>query len=297
MTPAPPSPKKPTWLKLSPALFVFLWSTGFVGAKFGLPYAPPFTFLSLRFILSAALFALLAAVFRHGWPSRQQAMHGLLSGMLVHGVYLGTVFYTISKGMPAGISALIVGLQPLATSLLATFIGERPSWKNWFGLALGIAGVGLVVWPKLGLHEEGVTLVGVGLLLVGILSISIGSIYQKRFFGGLSLFSGGAYQFLGALLVSLLGALLLESPRIDPTAEFIFALFWMVVILSIGAISLYTLLIRHGDVSKVAGLFYLVPASTAVLAYFMFGETLNSLQIVGMGVCMAGVALASWRRS
>ncbi|WP_342640766.1 DMT family transporter [Rhodoligotrophos ferricapiens] len=287
---------QPSWLRLAPGLFVFLWSTGFIGAKFGLPYAEPFTFLSLRFALTVVLLMITAVILRLPRPAPREALHGMTTGVLVHGIYLGTVFWTISRGMPAGISALIVGLQPLITSLLARFIGERLTWRNWAGLALGLLGVAMVIWPKLNIGDQGVSLEGLGMLFIGILSISIGSIYQKRFTGQSSLVTGTACQFAGALVISMVCAILFERFAINPTAEFVFALGWMVVVLSIGAISLFTLLLRYGNVSKVAGLFYLVPASTAILAYLLFGETLNLLQIAGMVVCMAGVALVSQRR-
>lgn len=284
---------EPSWLKLAPSVFVFLWSTGVVGAKYGLPYAEPFTLLALRFALSGVLLAVLAWFIGNRWPTRREALHSIVSGIFMHGIYLAAVFWVIAKGMPAGIAALIVGLQPLITAQMARLIGERISWRNWIGLVVGLFGVAIVIAPRLNLADQGVSLIGVLVVLGGIISISAGSIYQKRFGSGTSLLAGTAWQFFGAFIVVFIGACLFESFVVDPTMELLLTLAWMVLVLSIGAVSLLTLLIKHGNVSKLAGMFYLVPGVTAVMTYFLFGEDLTPVQIFGMVVCMAGVSLAS----
>lgn len=278
-----------------PGLFVALWSTGFIGAKLGSPYADPFTFLLIRYVIVIALMVPVALAMRAPWPNRRDAGHAMVAGSLIHGIYLGSVFWAITEGMPAGVAALIVGLQPLLTGILAgAFLGERITALHWTGLALGLAGVGLVVSPGLD-FGGGINPLTIGATLLGTLAIAIGSIYQKRFATGLDLRTANIWQYIGAMAVSLPIVLLFEDRRVEWTGEFIFALGWLVLVLSLGAVSLLMVLIRHGEVSRVAGLFYLVPASTAVIAYFLFGETLNVVQLIGMAVCMIGVMLVTRR--
>ncbi len=287
----------PAWLTAAPLVFVFLWSTGFIGAKLLGQDAEPLSFLTYRFLIAAALLAGIASLTRAPWPNRNGAIHALIAGGLVHGGYLGLVFFTIFRGMPAGVSALIVGLQPLLTAFLAApVLGERIAIRHWLGLAVGIAGVAMVVWPKLTFASHGITPLNVGLTVVGALSITIGSIYQKRFATGLDLRTANVYQFIGAAGVVAIGALVFEDFQIAWTANVVFAMAWLVLVLSIGAVSLLYLMIRHGEVSSVAGLFYLVPASTALIAWLLFGETLNLMQFAGMAVCAGAVMLVVKRR-
>jgi drug/metabolite transporter (DMT)-like permease len=293
MVPSQPEPAPPVWLKFSPAIFVFLWSTGFVGAKFGLPYAEPFSLLALRFFLSGSLLMLLALAVRETLPTRHQIGHSMVAGMLMHGAYLTAAFWAISIGMPAGIVGLIVGLQPLLTAQFGRLIGERITRRNWIGLLIGLIGVTMVIGPKLEAPGDGISVAGVLAGFAGVVAISAGSIYQKRFGGGTAVFSGTACQFLGGFLVAFVGACLFENFRIDFTIEFLLTLAWMVLVLSIGAVSLLTLLIKHGSVAKIAGMFYLVPGVTALMTWILFGEDLTPFQILGMVICMGGVALAS----
>jgi drug/metabolite transporter (DMT)-like permease len=279
-----------------PGVFVFLWSTGFIGAKFGLPYAGPLTFLSLRFAIVIALLLALIAATGAPWPREpRQIAHIAIAGALVHATYLGGVFASISQGVDAGVSALIVGVQPVLTALLASpLLGERVSARQWAGLALGMAGVGLVVWRKLGLGEG--TPFAMALSVLALLGITAGTLYQKRFCAGMDLRTGGLVQFAASL--ALIGplALVLEDNAIVWSGEFVFALFWMTVVMSLGAITLLMLLIRRGEASRVASLFFLVPPTTALLAWPLFDERLGPVALLGMALAAAGVALVNLRR-
>jgi drug/metabolite transporter (DMT)-like permease len=277
----------------TPALFVFLWSTGFIGAKLGLPYAGPLTFLALRFALAAALLLLLALATRAPWPGQGvELVNYAVAGLLVHGLYLGGVYVGISLGVEAGVSALIVSLQPLLVAIFAGLVlGERVARHQWLGLALGLAGVVLILARKLG-HGLGDAL-GILACLVALLGITMGTIYQKRHCAGMDLRTGNVIQFAAAALGTGLVALLVEDNHVTWSGEFVFALLWLVLVLSLGAISLFYVLIRRGTASRVASLFFLVPPCTALLAWPLFGETLGPLALLGMALTVAGVALAS----
>ncbi len=284
----------PAWLGIAPVIFVLLWSTGFIGARLTGPYAEPLSFLSIRFAIVAALLAAAGLVMGARWPDRRMALHCMITGALMHGGYLGFVFWSIWKGMPAGVSALIVGLQPLVTALLAgMFLGERISPRHWLGLAIGLVGIAMVVWPKFALTDAGITPVTVGANILAMLSITLGSLYQKSFMSSVDLRTGNAWQFAGATMVTGIAALAAESFDITWNGPVIFAMTWLVFVLSIGAISLLYLMIRHGEISRVTTLFYLVPGVTALIAWAMFGEALLPLQIAGMVVCAGAVMLAT----
>lgn len=277
--------------RLLPLLFVFLWSTGFIGAKFGLPYAEPLTFLLTRYLLVLALMTALVLATRAPWPAdlRQMAHIGVC-GLLVHALYLGGVFTAIKQGLPAGVTALIVGMQPLFTACSAGFLlGEPVLLRQWLGLLLGFAGVALVVANKLGDVPLAAMLVPALLALFGI---TAGTLYQKRFCPHFDLRTGAVIQFLPTALVTALAAWASETMRITWTGEFVFALLWLVLVLSVGAISLLNLLIRNGSAVNVASLFYLTPLSTALIAWIVFGETLGPSAIAGMVLAIVGVALA-----
>ena len=291
-----PAEAAPAWIGAAPAIFVFLWATGFIGSRLSAPYAEPLSFLTIRFAVAAAV--LIAVGFAMGarWPDRRTALHAMVVGALVHGGYLAGVFWSIWKGMPAAVAALIVGLQPLATALLAgLLIGERVTVRHWLGLAAGLAGIGLVVAPHLSFAAAGITPATVAACVLAMLSITLGSIYQKAFTPRADLRTANAWQFVGAAAVVLLGALAGESFAITWNPDTVFAMAWMVLVLSIGAISLLYVMIRHADVSRVAALFYLVPAITAVIAWAMFGETLSPVQLAGMALC-AGAVMVAGRR-
>jgi len=276
-----------------PALFVVLWSTGFIGARLGLPHAGPLTFLALRYGLAAALLAMVALATRAPWPRRPADIgHYAVAGLLVHGVYLGGVFVGISLGVEAGVSALIVGLQPLLTAALAgALLGERVAPRQWAGLGLGLFGVALVLAPKLG-RGPGDAL-GALACVAALLGITAGTLYQKRHGAGMDLRTGSVVQFAAAGLATAPAALLFEDTRVDWGGEFAFALLWLVLVLSLGAVSLLYVLIRRGAASRVASLFFLVPPCTALIAWPLFGETLGPTALVGMALTAAGVALAN----
>ncbi|MDR6774272.1 DMT family transporter [Azospirillum sp. BE72] len=282
-----------TWLRLMPGLFVLLWSTGFIGAKYGLPYAEPLTFLLIRLGLVAAVLALVALASRAPWP-KDWATAGriALAGLLVHGVYLSGVFLAIAHGLPAGVTALVVGIQPLLTAALSgPLLGERVSGRQWAGLLLGLAGVGLVVREKLSVDAE--HLIGIGYAVAALVGITLGTLYQKRHGGGMDLRSGTAIQYAATALVLAVAAPMFETMQVQWTGEFLFALLWLSFVLSVGAIFLLFALIRRGAAAKVASLFYLTPPVTALVAWILFGEKLGVAALAGMAVAVCGVALVN----
>jgi len=284
------------WLNAMPGLFVLLWSTGFVSAKYGLPYAEPLTFLLLRFVLVVALMLPLALATRADWPStRAQLGHVAVVGVLMQGGYLAGVFCSIHLGMSAGVSALIVGIQPILTAFAsAPLFGERLRARQWLGLFLGFGGVLLVVLGRTAL--SGITTATLSLSVLALVSITAGTLYQKRYCGAVDLRVGSVIQFCAAGLVLLPLALVFETMQVRWTGEFMATLAWLVLVLSIGAISLLYILIRKGAATAVASFFYLVPPCTALMAYFMFGETLNAMAMAGMALAAVGVALVVYRR-
>jgi drug/metabolite transporter (DMT)-like permease len=280
--------------RLIPALFVVLWATGFIGARYAMPWAGPFTFLAARFLLAFALLAAVLPFIRHRHASRRGIVNAMAAGALMHGVYLGGIFWAIHKGMPAGISALIVGLQPLITAVLAgKLLGERILPRHWLGLVIGFVGVIVVLSPKFGSLGSGITAATLAAAVMAVVAMSYGTVLQKRWGSGTDMVTGTVYQYLGAGIVMTVGSLLFETRTVTINGELIFAMAWLVVVLSIGAIFLLMYLIREGEMSKVASLFYLVPAVTAVIAWVLFGETLTLVQIVGMALTTFGVGLAT----
>ena len=276
---------------LYPFLFVFLWSTGFIGAKFGLPYAEPLSFLLVRYLIVIALMTVIALATRAPWPrERRQWLHIGVSGILVHAVYLGGVFVAIGHGLPAGVTALVVGMQPLLTALGAGgFLGERVSGRQWSGLALGFVGVALVVSGSFrGGEALGSMLTPA---LVALFGITAGTLYQKRFCARFDLRTGSVIQFVPTAAVTALAVAGFEDFRIEWTGSFAFALAWLVLVLSLGAISLLNLLIRSGSAVNVASLFYLTPPTTALIAWAVFGESLSLAAGAGMILAVGGVYL------
>lgn len=282
--------------RLIPPLFVVLWATGFIGARYAMPWAEPFTFLGARFVIAAIIFALLiAALGARRLPGRT-ALHVAGAGALMHGVYLGGVFWAIHEGMPAGLSALVVGLQPLITAVLAgQFLGEKIEPRHWLGLGIGLAGVVIVLWPKLGVAGSGITAATLGASVLSVIAISAGTIWQKRHGSGGDLVTGTFWQYVGGAVVAVLASLLFETRTVVLNGELAFAMAWLVLVLSVGAIFLLMILIRDGEMSKVGSLFYLVPAVTALMAWVLFDESLTPVQIAGMAVTMLGVGLATAR--
>ena len=276
---------------LFPTLFVVLWSTGFIAAKYGLPYAPPFKFLLIRFACVAALMTVVALITRAAWPkSGMQVLHVAVAAWLVHACYLGGVFVAMANGMPAGTSAMLVGLQPLLTVLIARlWFDERVVPLQWLGLSLGLAGVYFVVRHKVDFSGD---LAGLLPITVALVAICVGTLYQKRYCASVDLRSGAVIQFWACALVYVPIVMLAGERAVDWTREFVFALGWSVLVLSVGAISLLYWLLRHGGAAGVARLFYLVPPVTAAMAFVLFGERLDALALAGMALIAVGVAMA-----
>jgi drug/metabolite transporter (DMT)-like permease len=291
-----PSRVRDAAITVAPVAFVLLWSTGFVGAKYGLPYAEPFTFLALRLALAGAVLAALTGVLRAAWPAgRAQVGRAGVAGLLLHAGYLGGVFFAISLGLPASVAAVVASLQPVLTAALATrLLGEQLVAVQWVGLAVGVAGVGLVLAPGLASAsgEPGAfPPAGVASCLVALLAGTAGTLWQKRHGDAIPMLSGTAVQYGAATLVLLAAAAATETMTIQWTAEFVGALAWLVGPLSLGAVLLLFLLLRRGSASGVSSLFFLVPPATAVEAYLLFGEELPLLSLAGVVVTTVGVAL------
>lgn len=276
-----------------PFVFVLIWSTGFVVAKFGLPYAEPLTFLLLRF--AGVLLVLLPLVWlmKAPWP-HGSVKHIAIAGMLVQAGYLGGVWCAIKLGMPAGLSALIVGLQPVLTAFAAPLVGETVRGRQWIGLVFGLCGVGLVVANKISL--SGLSWQSIALTVFALLSITAGTLYQKRYCASFDLRTGTVIQFGASIAVLLPFALAFENlstglDNVQWTANFIGALLWSIFALSIGAIFLLFALIRKSAATQVTSLLYLTPPTTAVMAWVMFGEAFSIVGMLGMVLAVIGVAL------
>ena len=281
------------WEAAAPALFVILWSSGFVAGKLGLADVEPLTFLTLRFALVTAIMLSASLVIRAPWPDAREAGHIAAVGVLMHGCYLGGVFTALFLGLPAGLIALIVGLQPVVTAVVAgPFLGEKVSARQWLGLLLGLAGVIAVLGDRYGFRGMKI---GAGPLICGLLAlagVTAGTLYQKRFCADANLWTGSVIQYGAALVPVAILSLAFETGRVVWTAPFTGALAWLALVLSIGTVSLLYLLIRRGAVSKVASLFFLTPPTTALMAWVMFDEVLGLLAWAGMATAAVGVALA-----
>jgi len=280
----------------APALFVLLWSTGFIGARYGLPYIEPLTFLAARMAFAVVIMAGIALAGGARWPHANEVGHSLVAGSLVHGLCLGGVFTAISQGVPAGICALILGLQPVVTSTLANrFMGEKVTRLQWVGLALGLLGVLLV------LHDRNIVLAGSVLgwvaSFLSLIGMTLGTLYQKRYCGGIDWRTGNLIQYAGAGVLFTLGAFAFETREIHWTGELIFAMAWLVLVLSIAAVGLMYWLIRRSPATGFASLFYLVPVVTAFFAFTLFDERLDWISMLGMVICAGSVALINRRTS
>ena len=277
----------------APAVFVFLWASGFIGAKFGLPYAEPLTFLTVR--MSAVVLVLGAIILatRPAWPSRTAVAHSAVTGLLVHGCYLGGVFVAMDHKLPAGFAALVVSLQPILTSTLANrLLGEKVAPRQWLGLALGVVGVYLVVQGR---TEGDAPLIAWASASFALIGMTIGTLYQKRFGGEIEWRTGFLVQYASAAALFAVGAFVTETMVVRWSGEFLIAVAWLVFGLSLGAIWLLYFLIRRQAAARVMSLFYLTSPMTALMAWLMFDERLAPIGLVGMAVCVAGVALVNWR--
>ncbi len=271
-----------------PLLFVVLWSTGFIGARLGLPHSEPLTFLFVRYLLVVALLLALSLLSKPPWPAHATDwFHIGVAGLLIHGVYLGGVFIAISMGLPSGVAALVVCLQPLLVAVGAgLFLREKVVRRQWLGLVLGLAGVALVLANKMGTGFELQALLP---CVISLLAITCGNLYQKRFCPQFDWRTGAVAQFVPTVVFTGIAAVLTETLRIEWVPEMVFAMGWLVLVLSLGAVSLLNWLIRNNNSVNVASLFYLVPPCTAVVAWLLFGESFAGTALVGMGLVVWGV--------
>ena len=284
--------------RAAPALFVFLWSTGWIVARYAAEYADPLTFLSARYACAGAVLFLYALLAGARWPATAgDWAHAAISGVLLHAIYLGGVWVAVAHGVPASISALLAALQPILTAAFAPLIlHERIGAKQWLGIVLGLVGIIIVLSPKLVNVASGqLGAVTIPLLIntLAMFAVTFGTFYQKRYIHSGDLRTVTILQYAGAIAVTLPVACLIEPMRADINATTILVMVWSVLAISIGAIALLLLLIRRGEVSRAAQLIYLVPPTAAVQAYFLFGEQLSLVQIAGMALTVVGVALAS----
>jgi len=276
-------------LRFMPAVFVLIWSTGFIVARFGMPHAPPMKFLALRYSFSALAFGIWVLAAKVRWPQgRAQWAHLALTGILMHAVYLGGVWTAVKLGMGAGLSSLLVGLQPMITAMWLSARGHSVTRWQWLGLAMGLGGLLMVVWGKLG-HGE-VTTGSLMACMFALAAITVGTLYQKRFVAPCDVRSANLVQLLAALAVTLPLALM-ETEAVQPTGEMIGALAWSVLGLTLGGSSLLYLLIQRGAATQVTSLLYLVPPTTALMAWVLFGEAITPLTVAGIALTALGVSL------
>ena len=280
--------------RVAPAVFVVLWSTGFIGTKYVLAAAEPLTYLAIRMALVVVLMAVIVAIWRPQWPTWSGVGHSAVAAILVHGFYLGGTAVAIAHSVPVGLSALIPGLQPILTSTIANrWLGERVTPLQWVGLALGLVGVVLILHGRPMTGEVGWGWFSSGVALV---SMTLGALYQKRFCSNIDWRTGNLVQYIAATMFFALGAWLFETRVVAWTGEFVLALTWLAVVLSIGSISVLYWLIRRRGATQVASLFYMVPAVTALMAYGLFDERLDAIALLGIAVCAAAVIVVTRNR-
>jgi drug/metabolite transporter (DMT)-like permease len=276
--------------RFAPVLFVLLWSTGFVGAKYGLPYADPFIFLSVRVLIAGLILFAVAAVMKSPIAIGVSAItRSSLIGFFLHACYLGGVFYSISKGLPAGVAAVVTSLQPVLVSLLAVrVLGEQLKFKQVVGLLLGLIGVFLVLGPS---FEQDIPVSGVVGILLALIGSTAATLLQKKIGADVPLIAGTAYQYLASGFVLALAAIATGGTRIEWSGQFILAFVWLIAVLSVGAILLLLWLLNSGSAASVSSLLYLVPPATALEAFFLFGEKVNTQGFLGIGITALGVWL------
>lgn len=281
------------WLRAMPGVFVLIWSTGFIVARYGMPHAPPMSFLVWRYALSILCFLPWILMAKVAWPkSRQQWLHLGVVGVLMHAGYLGGVWAAVKAGMGSGLSALVVGLQPVLTAIWLSSTGGQVTRRQWMGLTLGFTGLVLVVSRKFGAGGPGdtATWLNLSFAVVALFSITIGTLYQKRFVQPCDVRSANTVQLMAALLVTLPLALL-ETESMVWNAELVGAMAWSVLGLTLGGSSLLYLLIQRGAAASVTSLMYLVPPCTAIIAWFLFSEPINAVTIAGTALTALGVSL------
>lgn len=281
--------------RYAPVLFVFLWSTGFVGAKYIVPYAEPFTFLTIRYFLAALILFAIAYAFKQPLKlNKEQFKASFAVGILLHVVYIGGVFYAVSLGVSAGISAVIVSIQPVLVSLLAVpLLGERLRWVQVVGLFLGVAGIALLLLPKVfqGDYTASTSIAGIIICVIALLGTSGGYLVQKKLGGEIPFLSGTGAQYAISAIAFAILSVATEDQIIQWVPEFFFGLAWIVFMLSIASIVLLYGMLRTGSASKVSSLYYLVPPVAAIQAYFLFDEVIGFVGIIGMAFAGLGVVL------
>jgi drug/metabolite transporter (DMT)-like permease len=277
----------------APAIFVLLWSTGFIATKYVLRDADPLTYLAIRMAIVVVLMAIIGAIARPAWPNRTEIGHSIVAGILVHGFYLGGTAVAISLSIPAGLSALMPGLQPILMSTIANrWLGERVTPLQWGGLLLGLAGVALIMHDRPMSGQAGWGWIA---STVSLVSITLGTLYQRRYCNQIDWRSGNLVQYVAVTIFFTIGAFLFEPRVVHWTTEFVLGVTWLAVVLSIGSIGLLYWLIRHQAATSVASLFYLVPAVTSLMAFALFNERLDAVAIAGMVACAAAVFLVNRR--
>ena len=272
-------------------IFVFLWSTGFIIARYSMPYAEPMTIIFIRFGSVVLCMLPVVLIWKAPWPNRSQIIHIAIAGALLQAGYVGGVWAAVKEGMSAGLTALIVGLQPILTAWFAAWIAEKVTPKQWLGLILGLLGVGLVVWAKLSL--TGMSHLSLVFIVVALLSITMGTLYQKKYCSQFDLRTGSVIQFAASAMICLPLMFLFETREIIWAPELILSLIWAVLALSIGAISLLFVMIRNGEATRVTSLMYLTPPTTAIMAWILFNEPITWTIILGIAITMSAVILVN----
>lgn len=287
------TPKNPLLISAIPFIFVLLWSTGFIGAKYALPFIEPFYLLCIRMLLTLLVFLTISLVLRSQWPTMTQAAHQMVTGALVHGAYLGGVFAAIKWGMPAGIAAIIVGIQPLLTALLSWhFLGEKLRSRQWAGLIIGLIGISIVILStRQTTGGDQLHWAAVLAALISLAGISVGTLYQKRFGAGTNLVTGSFWQYVSTAILMGILAMSFETREIIWDQQLILALTWLIFGLSVTAILLLMYMIREGESAKVASYFYLVPPVVSIEAWLLFDESLPLIAVLAIGVTVLGVFL------
>lgn len=277
-----------------PFLFVVLWSSGFIGARLGLPYSEPATFLLIRMLANIAVFLLLVAILKSRIPTGKAMIHCMVAGLLIHGFYLGGTYIAIGLGMPAGLCSLLVGLQPIVTAVVMFgCAGERMRASQWLGLVIGFIGINLVLQGNMAWHQDGSREAAYLFTIFALIGITFGTLYQKKFCQGIDMVGSAVWQYSAAALLFLPVALTTETMVVNWTPTFIFALSWLVLVLSVVAILLLLFMVKHGESSKVASTFYLVPPMTAFQAWLIFGETFDELGAAGFVLAAVAVFLVT----
>ena len=288
-------PAKSPLATLAPAMFVVLWATGFVVARLSAGHVAPVWFLTLRFPAAMAFMLVLALWQKARWPEPRHAFHAAITGTFMHGLYLAPLYWVVAHGMPAGVIALITGLQPLITAFMAVpLLGEKVTPRHWLGLIIGLCGVALVLLPKLSFALlGGITPLTTALAVFGTASISLGTVYQKKFASGIALATGGVWQYVGASLTVLLISWMIGDYGFDGSLQAWSALAWAVIVLSIFTVLLMVWLINRGAVSRLSSLMFLVPGVSALMTYVLFDERLSPVQLLGMAVCATAVLVVN----